>query len=155
MTEEIINDELVLTVPDDFKILNTQEIILFTRKSAKDNFVIRNIEKHSAVDIAWSKTNFINRRIPVAKMTSITKDNIKKANPTFKMQDNVKAEIVGCEAEGFRYTYKAKKNDVIGEYLLIKCNNSLYSFTFISNAELFDENYLVYEEFLKNVKLKA
>ena len=154
MNEQIINGEVAVTVPEGFKALSEQEVRAWNPKAYGNNFVMRNEQDHLAIIVSWKKTNFLNKNMPLSKVIDTTKDNLKKADPSFQTVENITTSLAGKEAEGFRYTYSVQDTEQTGIYLLTKYNHTLYAFAYIARSNNFDEQYHSFEEILNSAAFR-
>ena len=152
--EAVLNEELVINIPEGFHELGVAELESINHYGNVPDWCISDPDRHMILSISWKKNG-------LAAMLLSSKDVAKKmetelkrlmAAYNFETQGEVKEDVGGLKADGFRYSYKAQSIDMAGETLSIKKGKMFYYIHCYMREELLHESRQVLKEILKSAR---
>lgn len=156
MQSTVINGELKVTYPDNFKEMSQEEIERKTGTAYPDKWVISDEEKHMSISIIWKKSGAILSALANAK--DISKANASKLKNTLKnndyeLEESFETEVCGIKTYGLRYSYTAKGKRQQGQAVVLKNKRVCYTISFYIRKENEAELAPVFEQFLADLSL--
>ena len=149
-TTEIKNGNIVLGISEGFLELSFQDIEKMGRTPEKNSWSIRNEKEHLILEIAWKKAPFFSDFVKMETTAHFTEDRISKMIPTYKKESDIKKEIDGEEACGFRYSYTVSDINMMADYLVLKHEKKYYSISWIARKDTFSESYDIFDSMMQS-----
>ncbi len=129
MRDYSINNELILSVPESFVLLNEAELGKMKYYDTPPDWCVKDCERHILISISYKHVNAFTAALAgsgdVAKNMDKT---LKKAMEKYGyVRDGfLRERFGGRKASGFRYHYKTQGIEMLGESWSVKNKSNFY-----------------------------
>ncbi len=155
MNSNIINGEIEFRYPDDFRLMDSEE--LKKHFGTSNNMLgIRSAEQHIVMSFAWNKMNMLllmltDQKSVLNGMEKRLRDHLEGFNRT----SDIAVNVCGAKANGFTFEYTANNTDIaqVGNLLSFKRGKYLYIIQFAARKEHQQESQNVFDEILSSMTL--
>lgn len=154
MAEFIINNEMKVTCPEGFHVMNEEELSELNFIAKGDCEVLSDPERHIIISVGWRSAKGVSflllRPYDIVRNEART---VARANKyfNFRMGDFTEGVIGGEDANGFRYGYTADEIDMAVETVVLRHNKKFYYLHFYTREDQMEENGALWEEALHNI----
>ncbi len=157
MEQKILNDELSLSWPEGFCVMEEAEVnaMQFVEKGAC--FCLKDPEKHLIAVVGWKRIRglaamLLNDRDLARQM----EESIRKPMGAFgyRLEGYTDRSLGGKPAGGIRYTYTAQDTPMYGESWVVKSGKTVYYFHVYIREGLKDDGIPAWEQILDSVSWK-
>lgn len=150
----LINDELALTYPEGFRLMERGELEHAFALEYPDMWGIRDEERHMLISLIWKETNGVLRKLVSTK--TLVKDYEKRIARTFRhgnyrREEFFETEVAGLAAQGARFSYHHLGVDQLGELVMFRREGCTYSLYYYTRPELARANRAAYESILASI----
>ncbi len=157
MSELKITDELNMTYPDSFHVMNEKERQRLNHMTGDDFVGLSDPEAHMMVTVGYkSNIGFAAKLLSAKDMAKNMEKQIAKpmmiysyARGRFK-----ETQIGGISGYGFDYSYEVQGIVMIGESYVVKRDKAVYYFNLYSRDNMKTKNLFAWADMLKNVEWK-
>ena len=137
----IINNEFVLDIPSNFKVLNEEEIKKVYQTSSP-HVVATSTNDEEMISVIWQKASTI--FLKFSNLSKQAKKNAKAVEKVyngkeFKLFDYVSKKVNNIEYEGYTYSFNGKKTIKYAITLLFKGEKNIYSISLYKLDNNFDD----------------
>lgn len=151
METELLNNELNLSYPQGFHVMNQEELSTYNFYAAAPGWCINDPDRHIMISIAWKQVPGLFAKM--LKVKDIAKSMEGQMAQVMKAYDyqtvgSVSRTSGGKEAEGFSYQYKVQDTEMSGISLSIKNKNTFYYIHMYYRTALKEESLPVLEQIL-------
>ena len=156
MSNEVINNQLQITVPDGFRILTKEEMNAMYLDDNPDRWGMRNDEMHHTVAVLYHKSNPLLAMLADAKgIAESTQMKLSVGLSAYQYQKGefFPAMVSGKDAYGFTYRYVNHGVPTGGTVLVFKNKNICYTVYDYSAEDYTEANRPVFEEICISLKL--
>ncbi|MDO5133853.1 MAG: hypothetical protein Q4D81_12885 [Eubacteriales bacterium] len=154
METSLLNNELMITVPDGFHVMDDEELGRLNSFGEKPGWSIADPDRHITISIAWKKNamaSFLLNPREIAKKMEMSLQKI-MAPYGYELQMFVQENLGGVEAPGFRYAYSVQETGMIGESLSMKKGKTFYYVHCYLRRELLEESIPVLQEIFESCR---
>lgn len=157
MQEIIINDELVLCVPDGFHVMTEEERSGLQMLNGGEWIGLSDPDRHIKVSVGWKKINGFSALLLSGK--DLAKNSEKSVSGPmsaygYRLEGFLETVIAGEKAAGFRYRYDAQQIAMAAELDALKIGKSVYYFNLYSRGEHRKESAAVWQDLLGMIRKK-
>lgn len=155
MEQLTIGKGFTLTCPEGFRPVTKKERDRFHMPESEDSLGLIWEEGRTVASVGWKEVNALAGVLlhiisPVASVeASVSRD---MAGYGYRKETGLDREIGGQRAQGFRYTYTAGDNPMVGETYVIRLGRSLTFFHVYLPAELREQGLARWNQLLDGVK---
>lgn len=155
MQEILLNEELRLTYPEQFHVMDEEERRQLNFYADGPGACLSDPERHLMVSIGWKKINglaamLISEKDIARNMEMQVRTPMQQRE--YKMQGFVSTEAGGKKAEGFNYAYSVDGKGMAAQSLVAKNKKTIYYLHFYARTETFEEGRPVWEEILRTAR---
>ncbi len=151
MRDIILNDELKLSLPDGFRVMDEAERGRLHMLAEGGGICVSDPDRHILISAGWKQAGMlagmlVNERDLAKNMeTSVSRA---LAQSGYRGEEAVRKTIGGLEASGFRYTYTAEGICMAGESLAFKSGKTLYYIHLYAREESREASLKIWDEIL-------
>lgn len=139
MEKILLNNELELTCPEGFHVLNEEEMNKFNFANDKPGCVLENKDSHIIISLSWRPINgLLALMVNVRELAQKMAQYISEADQPYdhRQGDSFTGTVAGEKSAGFDYHYKAQDIDMDGRAIVVKHRRMLYYMYFYSRSQL-------------------
>ncbi len=151
----ILNNELKVTFPETFHVMNEEELKKLRFLAKGDGVVLSDPERHIRISVAWKKIGaFSGLVLTSGDVAKCMRRSIRKAMAAyrFRAEEPVRTELGGKRADGLTFEYEAENVQMVSESLVVKNRRTLYYFHFYTRAEEQSRNRDIWDQVLASVQ---
>ena len=127
MSEVKLNDELTVTIPEGFHVMDEEEQKQVFSGYSEDRWSIRDEAGNTTVSIMWNKLNFLQAAMANLDATAAQVEQAMSRNMRdYLLTDSVSPLVGGEKSKGFCYTYSVGEEPYTGEWLALRHKRVLY-----------------------------
>ncbi len=154
MQKKIFFEELAVSFPDDFQVMDSQERIRYFGRD-KGSEAIRCTERHLLIAFFHTKPSLFSRFTDTKSVANGWNLRYSRSLPQYSLVGRTSAVLCGQKAEGFDFTFKAVDKDVMqsGRMLVFRRKNYFYLTVCYGSADAVPDNLPLREEILNSMKL--
>lgn len=155
MEQLTIGKGFTLTCPEGFRPVTREEKDRFHMPEGGDSLGLIWEEGRTVVSVAWKQVNalaglLLHLLSPVTSMEASIAQGM--AGYGFQKETGLSRQIGGQKAEGFRYTYTAGDNPMVGESYVVRQGRSLTFFHLYLPQELREQGLARWKELLDAIQ---
>ncbi len=136
MREHTINDDMRISCPDTFSVMDEEERYRVLRDRAYKNFGVWDHEAHIIMTASWRPMGKIGLFFADPKsMAKRTRSYSGRLVPGFSGYEIKKLSIAGRKAYGFSYTYTVENMSHRGWTFLRKTDKAMYTVNFAARGD--------------------
>ena len=157
MKTALINNELSLSYPDSFQVMNEDDM----RKAFQDDnpcrFCIRDTDRHLLVSVLWHKSGRLLSAIADPKSVAQGTDaKLKKAlkNSRYQNTGYFQRELCGKKTTGFTYEYVVSDIPMSSEVVVLKHKEVCYTIYWYARKSNPASDHQIFEDILQSVSLQ-
>ena len=157
MEELLLNEKLVMTLPDGLRVMNDEETAKLNFYKDRKGLCFNDPEKHLMITSGFKKLNgIINMLISEKDLNMNSEAEIGKAMKPYgyRLIDLGSRTIAGSKAECYSYEYNSEGIDMFGESYVFKKDKDAYYLNMYTRAENKEENLACWNAFLDGLKWK-
>ena len=157
MNQALIHNELSLSYPDGFHVMDREEMRTLYQDENPDRWGIWDQERHIILTVLWHDSNPVLAALAGAKdVARTTEKRLKRGMEAhgYRLGGFFQRPLCGLEAHGFRYSYQVGDVTQAAETLVLKRENTCFTIYYYAREELELASRPVYEEVLRSMRLK-
>lgn len=154
MQQKTFFEELTVSFPDDFQVMNRQDRIKYFGTDA-GNQAIRHTERHLLIAFFKTKPSVFSRLTDAKSVANGWHLRYSKSLPQYNFVGHLKTALCGKKAEGFDFTFKAVDADVIqnGRMLVFRQKSYFYLIVCYGSNTAEPDNIQLRDEILNSLHL--
>ena len=132
MKEAIINNEIRLYYPENYVILNEEELRELYKNDDPNRWVVRNKDEHIAIAVLWQGYNRALTALADLKATAKRNEQLMKNGLhgySYKSNGFISQEVCNQTAQGYCYEYEVEGISQHARTLLFKVGRNIYGIT--------------------------
>lgn len=132
MKEAIINNEIRLYYPENYVILNEEELRELYKNDDPNRWVVRNKDEHIAIAVLWQGYNRALTALADLKATAKRNEQLMKNglhSYSYKCNGFISEEVCNQTAQGYCYEYEIDGISQHARTLLFKVGRNIYGIT--------------------------
>ena len=154
METALLNNELTISVPDGFHVMDDEELGKLNSYGEKPGWCITDPDRHITVSIAWKKgavASFLLSSREIAKKMDMSLQKM-MAPYGYERQMFVQEDLGGRDAFGFLYSYDVQEIGMSGESLSAKNGKTFYYVHCYMRRELLEESLPVLKKIFESCR---
>lgn len=155
MLKVTVNNELELTCPDSFHVMDEEERGTMNMQEGSSWTGLSCPDKNIIVTIGWKKIGLIASLLLSPKdLAKGTERQITESLIPYRYADQgrTRRNIAGNTARGFSYSYEAQETRMRGECTILKLDRTIYYLYLYARENRWEESAEVWEEILASAK---
>ncbi len=154
MENILLNNELNLSYPEGFHVLDDEERNRLTFFEDGPGVCLSDPERHIMMSVGWKQAGgfaamVLNSKDVAKNMEAKIRKPMKQFG--YRLEGFVSREVGGKQANGFRYEYEAQGIGMFAESLAVKMNKTIYYIHFYARTALKAESLPIMEDILGSI----
>ena len=156
MKEAIINNELRLSYPDDFELMDDSKLREAYQNDDTDRWAVRNTDKHIMIAVLWQKSSIL--LAALADLEGVARKNeqlMKRGLERYGYKCNgfFSDKVCGQDAQGYSYEYVNHEKEQHAKTLLFRAGGNIYGVTCYTRDESDDEAAERFSSLLESIQV--
>ena len=154
MINTIINKELNICYPEDFNVLNEEELMEVYMNKDTNRWAARNTDRHVMIAVLWESSGLLQKAF--ADLKAVARKNeqlMSKGLRAYEYKCNgfISEEVCGQTAHGYCYEYVNKGISQHARTLLFRTRANIYGITCYTRGPMNEETAALFSEVLASI----
>ena len=156
MDRYLLNEELVITIPDGFRELTEEEFEEAFPGHKEDVFGVTDEESGMTAAVFWNRSGRLYTRFQTPqKIFAKLEPQLARWHRNYGLLSNISGELLGNPSEGIRYEYEKNEVPISAETIIFRSAKSIYIVYYFAPKDGADTTHKTFYKMLKALRLSS